>query len=131
MSKVVITTRVNTAGMTKIQGAVAKDCAAALYLEAELIMTDSKQNYVPVDTGNLKNSGVVLAPTITGNKVSVVLGYGGSAAPYAATVHEYPKAYGQHKNKYLQRPINAAAKGMSSRIASTIRRSVSMRGGNP
>lgn len=64
-----------------------------LYRFGEDIMADSKQNYVPVDKGNLKASGTVSqAMSIGGDSVQVVLGYGGAAAPYALAVHENPRS---------------------------------------
>ena len=63
-----------------------------LYAEAETVMADSKENYVPVDTGVLRKSGFVKAPAVTADEISVVLGFGGPAAPYALSVHENPRA---------------------------------------
>lgn len=61
--------------------------ASALYEEAEKIITASKQ-LVPVDTGFLRASGFVEQPEFSHGKVSVALGYGGPAAPYAIHIHE-------------------------------------------
>lgn len=77
---------------------------------------------MPVDTGTLRNSGTVLKPVIEKDKVTVTLGYGGAASKYAAIVHEYPKSYGQGKNKYLSIPANIAIKGMATRIAKAVER---------
>lgn len=112
----------------QIQGAYLSDLEQALYLEAELIMTTSKRDYVPVKSGALRNSGTVLKPVVKGEKIEVTLGYGGSSAPYAAVVHEYPKSFGQGKNKYLSQPLNISAKGMANRIAKHIRKAVNRRG---
>lgn len=71
---------------------VLKAVAGTLYKEATNIMADSKENYVPVDTGNLRSSGIVDLPKLTNNRVVVELGYGGPAAPYALAVHENPWA---------------------------------------
>lgn len=105
----------------EISTAIPKQAATALYMVAEEIMTDAKQNYVPVVSGNLRGSGFVEQPKITPGKITVTLGFGGVAAPYAVTVHEYPKAVGQGKNKYLTRPINAAAPDIAKRVAAFIR----------
>ena len=108
--------------------------AAALKKEAELIMTDSKSNYVPVDTGNLRDSGYVAEPKIGGTHATVELGYGGAAAGYALFVHENPRA-GKTQGlspkgrpykswsqigewKFLETPFKAALSGMPQRIAS-------------
>jgi very-short-patch-repair endonuclease len=58
----------------------------ALREEAERIMAISKEQYVPVDTGNLRASGHVKTPQAVGSLVYVDLGYGGAAAPYALCV---------------------------------------------
>ena len=94
----------------------------SLFESAENIMSISKEQYVPVETGTLKSSGFVQPPDTTGNNVSVYLGYGGAAAPYALAVHENPRAgktggvspsgkkykrwatVGQWK--YLEQPVN-------------------------
>lgn len=127
MTKLTITKKVKSNGFKQISGAIVEDCAAALYVQAEQIMTDSKQNYVPVVSGVLKGSGTVLKPVVVGNIITVVLGYGGMASEYAVVVHEYPVSYGQHKNKYLQKPLNKAVTGMPNRLAKSIRMRVASR----
>ena len=122
----------------KIAGVTMQDVGDALRLEAESIMTASKKYYVPVVTGALKQSGQVLKPEITDTKVQVILGYGmgttvgvaGVSSPevtYAELVHEYPKSYGQGRNKYLSIPANIAIKDMSTRIAKYLKRKMSGR----
>jgi hypothetical protein len=106
----------------KVQRATQQDVADLLYQEAEVIMTASKRYYVPVVTGALRNSGTVLRPVITDDSITVTLGFGGDAAPYAAIVHEYPKSYGQGRNKYLSIPLNISVKGMANRIAKALER---------
>lgn len=70
--------------------------AAALRIEGELIMTDSKRNYVPVDLGVLRSSGHV-GPVTRGGKMgremSITLSYGGAASAYALAVHEHPSPH--------------------------------------
>lgn len=69
-----------------------------MYLFAEDIMADSKENYVPVATGTLKAAGIagknkhVMLPRNEGTGVIVEMGYGGAAAYYALSVHENPRA---------------------------------------
>ena len=112
--------------------------SAAIYREAERIMTDSKQNYVPVapDGGTLKASGVVVPPEHKGHTITVVMGYGGAAAAYALAGHEHLSAHSPpswvaaeasgggvhwhlsgHGPKYLEKPFNEARKGMDARLA--------------
>ena len=108
----------------------------AMYLEAERIMAESKEEYVPVVTGALRASGHVRPPVTVDKTVMVVLGYGGPAVAYAREVHENPRAgktggispSGQRYTrwsrvgqwKYLQRPLELAVRGLSQRIGRTI-----------
>ena len=126
--KVTMESKIKVNKFKAIQGAVISDLANAMYVEAELIMTDSKVNYVPVGlTGQLRNSGTVLPAEIKNNQVSVILGYGGASAPYAAKVHESPPTWGQGKNKYLSKPLNKASAGMTQRLSDAIARRVRSR----
>jgi hypothetical protein len=78
----------------------------SLVQSGEEIMTDSKENYVPVDTGNLRASGLV---TIDVPNAQVNLSYGGPAIGYAIYVHEIDKNYNNGKSwKYLQAPLMLA-----------------------
>ena len=72
--------------------AALKAAAKQLYKSANVIMDDSKSNYVPVETGTLRSSGLVEPPVVEGGRVVVTLGYGGPAAPYALSVHENPRS---------------------------------------
>lgn len=65
--------------------------AAAVYQGGERIMAAAKP-LVPVDTGTLRASGFVELPKIAGGSISVELGFGGPAAPYALAVHENPRS---------------------------------------
>lgn len=121
-----------------------KALARSAYEEANQIMRKSKDNYVPVDWANLKNSGVVEFPKIEGNVVTLRLGFGDAAAPYALAVHEHPsvasppswqgKAIGEILSvrgrvpwsldgrgpKYLERPFKEALKGMDERLGAKV-----------
>lgn len=66
---------------------------AALKIEAEMIMTRSKRDFVPVDLGTLRSSGFVNSPERKGQTVVVTLGYGGAASAYALSVHERPSEH--------------------------------------
>lgn len=108
---------------------------AALRAEGERIMLESKR-LVPVDTGTLRASGVVLGPVRKRGDAEVTLGYGGPAAKYALSVHENPRSgktggvtpsggrrtswakVGQWK--YLEQPVLAAQKGMAVRLGATV-----------
>jgi hypothetical protein len=65
--------------------------ARAVYVWAEEVMAKSKE-LVPVDSGTLRGTGHVDLPVIGPTEVSVRLGYGGPAAPYALAVHENPRS---------------------------------------
>lgn len=98
-----------------------KAAGSSLYLEGEGIMTLSKEVYVPVDLGVLCGSGFVELPQFERNKVSIVLGFGGPAAPYAVEVHEDLQAYHTvGEAKYLSKPFRSSAKELSQRLADDI-----------
>lgn len=59
----------------------------AMHGFATKILNESKK-LVPVDTGALRNSGMVEGPDVDGDGVEVAITYGGSSAQYAAVVHE-------------------------------------------
>lgn len=96
--------------------------AAALYQEAEAIMAEAKP-LTPVDTGALRGSGYV-APPETGadQRISVELGFGGSAADYSVYVHEdLTKRHAEGTGaKFLENPLKEAAPGLAGRIAQRI-----------
>ena len=98
---------------------------AALYAEAEGIMTQSKE-IVPIDTTTLRQSGTVLLPEVQDGKVSVTMGYGGNAEDYALKQHEDLTLF--HPNggtaKFLEIPLKQAAGGMLTRIAADIKKAV-------
>jgi hypothetical protein len=102
----------------KLRGA-AKDAPTALlaelYRQAEQIMTVSKTDYVPVDTGALRASGFVDLPIVTAGGGYVELGFGGPSAPYALIVHEdLTKRHPVGQAKYLSIPVIAALQGMQA-----------------
>lgn len=122
---------IRTLNAIKRQSPVA--LGAALYQEGEEIMADSKENYVPVDTTDLKVSGHVELPDIAKDHVTVMMGYGGAAEEYAVAVHEHlswhsPRSWiiAEQSDdvhftvggpKYLEIPLNNASKGMGVRLA--------------
>jgi Bacteriophage HK97-gp10, putative tail-component len=90
--------------------------AAALFMEAEATMAESKLE-VPVDTGALRASGTVKMPVINPDSVTVEMGYGGAAAPYAVFVHEdLTKHHPNGNAKFLEGPANRRASGMAERV---------------
>ncbi len=94
------------ASIGKLIVAMPKSLAAALYVWGNVVMADSKEHYVPVDTGVLRASGYVQAPVIESDKITMTLGYGGAASAYAAVQHErldYHHTVGGPK--YLELPL--------------------------
>ena len=104
-----------------VQRATTLDLASALFMVGEEVMTESKRYYVPVKDGYLRDSGTTQAPQVMGNRVKVVLGFGGASAPYALKVHEAPNSWGQGKNKYLSKPLNRMRSSIPSRLAHHMR----------
>ncbi len=95
--------------------------AGAMVAEAETIMAEAK-GLTPVDTGALRASGHVNPPDVTGDSVTVTMGFGGPAIDYAIFVHENLEAHhpvGQAK--YLEQPLMASAKDLPARIAARVK----------
>lgn len=92
---------------------------------AEQILTDSKQNYVPVDTGALRASGFTEGPEVTGPFIAMTLGFGGPSASYAVIVHEdLTKRHPVGQAKYLEIPLRKAIAGMANTIAQFTRNNI-------
>ena len=105
-----------------LKGALVGDIAMGLYIIAERVMTDSKNNYVPVDTGHLKSTGTVLEPEFnTNGSVSVKFGYG---AEYAKVVHDRPPTIGQGKVRYLEKPFLAAIPGAEKMLNDIVSKAI-------
>jgi hypothetical protein len=117
-----------------------------LYKFGEEVMTESKL-VVPVLTGTLMNTGHVDPPVQSGASTSVILGYGGPAAPYALYVHEalegatppspnwsWTKAVAAGKAiqwtrpgsgpKYLETPLKAKQHELPDRIRAVVMRAL-------
>jgi len=110
---------------------------AALYQEAQEIMTESKRRCpVAMDGGTLRASGMVSKPVQEGDNFTVTMSYGGAASEYAIAVHEHlsdhspPSWITAMENghpiswttpgtgpKYLEGPINEAQHDMLRRLA--------------
>jgi hypothetical protein len=92
--------------------------ARALYLEAQIELTESKRR-VPVDTGTLRASGQVIGPDRgAGRKLFVTIAYGGAAESYAIYVHEDLEAFHRiGQAKYLESVLLESAPYMADRLA--------------
>lgn len=90
-----------------------------LYRYANDVVFYRSQQLVPVDTGALRSSGHVTKPVVSGGRVMVKVGYGGSAAPYALYVHEDPDA--RHalptQFKFLEKPMVETYAAFSNEFA--------------
>lgn len=137
------------ARLRRLASAAPGRMSQALRVEAEEIMTRSKQEYVPVDLGTVRSSGHVKPVETRGKEISVTLVYGNAAAPYALSIHEHPSRHsppawrgkrpeqilsvrqrrpwvlspgGGRGPKYLNRPMKRAIPGMGDRIARQMER---------
>lgn len=91
------------AQLQSIAEAVPGGIAQALREFGEAVLTDAKTTYVPVDTGALRASGFVEGLDAEG---TVLLGFGGPAAPYAVIVHEdLTVTHKVGQAKYLETPL--------------------------
>lgn len=111
------------------------DTAKAVRYEVEKIGTKADRDHIPVDLGTLRASKTIEGPTIDGDNIEVVIGYGGAASAYAAAVHETPSEHDPPSwegvtvefhprgrgRKYLEIPLTEAMPGMPDRIAERIK----------
>jgi hypothetical protein len=112
--------------------------AAAIYLEAQIEMTEAKRR-TPVSPtaaefkamgrsmpkglvpGTLRASGSVAEPVRSGRNISVTLSFGGAAIDYAIVQHErldFHHTTGQAK--FLESVLNESRPHMNARIAARI-----------
>ena len=120
-----------------------EEVARALYKRGHVIMTRSKEEFVPVAEehgGTLRASGQVSEPEKHAGMFRVVLAYGGAAWPYAEAVHEHlsehsPPSWiaaeksgdGVHFHpegrgpKYLERPLMEAMSTLAGDLAKDVR----------
>lgn len=97
--------------------AARRELPNALHDEVQEIFAVT-QRRVPVRTGALRGSGHVTRHGM-GADTSFIIGYGGSAAPYAIYVHEDPDARHDPPTgaKFVEGPIMEAREGMGMRLA--------------
>ncbi len=108
-----------------IQGGprAAKALEQSLYKEAAAVFAQSQME-VPVDTGNLRNSGQLGLPFTENGQVVVEISYGGAAADYGIYVHEDLEArHNPGTNaKFLEGPLKRQIKGMATRLSASVAR---------
>jgi len=109
------------ASLDRLASRFPNEVARALYEEAQIEMTEAKRR-TPVKTGALRSTGHVDDPTVSfGGDISVTLGFGGPAAPYAVKVHEDMDAFHRvGQSKYLESVIMESRPYMAARIARRI-----------
>lgn len=91
--------------------------ATGSFVAANEIMTEAKER-CPVDTGTLRGSGYVEAPVVSETGVTVELGFGGPAAPYAVLVHEKTEArHPVGEAKFFENAVNAQSTKAPQTIA--------------
>lgn len=101
----------------------AKAVGQALYKEAAQAF-EASQREVPVDTGNLRNSGQLGLPFTENGQLVVEISYGGAAADYAIYVHENLENWHASgtKAKFLEDPVRRQTKGMSGRLSRAVKK---------
>ncbi len=120
--------RIDTASLNRVLGNIkkvgdraAKEATAALFIEAQEILTRSRQDFVPVDMGILRSDSGVTNPTRSA-KAEVTIWYGaGPAEKYAIPQHErldFKHTVGGPK--YLERPLLEAVSGMAARLGKRV-----------
>jgi hypothetical protein len=98
-----------------------EDLAQALYEEGHKT-ADLSMQMTPVDTGALKSSHVVSEPLVTPGSISVTIGVGGPAAPYAVAVHEDTDAvHAVGTAKFLEIAVRQRARGFLLSLATKLR----------
>ena len=98
----------------------------ALTEEAQIVFRDS-QRLVPVDTGTLRRSGIIIPVRERGSLIEVAMGYGGAASSYALRQHEnlqYRHKKGQQA-KYLETPLFSRANKLLGNIKRRMERILS------
>lgn len=122
--------------LARIQENIYKGVRDGVVAEGEDILYRSQHEFVPIDEGDLFNSGqiTVVEEGQDIDKLEVVLSYGDEkTGAYALTVHETPSGYDPPTWKgkevqfetggpqYLSRPLLEAENGMIERIASHVK----------
>lgn len=116
-------------GLDKLSKAASRETVAwttdavgmALMEEAQVMFRNS-QRRVPVDTGTLRRSGVIMPLQKEGKDWVVEMGYGGAAEAYALIQHERPdfRHSDGHTWKYLEGPVRERLPNLEKRIANRV-----------
>ena len=107
---------------------IIRDAGASMRSTADGVMAVSKARYVPIATGQLRDTGRVDGPRITEDgMIQVDMMYGDDETHYAIIVHEDLGAHHEHgQAKYLEIPFNESAPQIEKRLGDALQRSVTM-----
>lgn len=115
-----------------------RQARANLFNKGQDIIDDAKQNYVPVDEGDLRDTGKVtghFGGNQHGNQYAISLSFGDESTPQAIAIHEYPSESNppswegvdvQFKpegrgHKYLEKPLYKALPNLLDDISEGIK----------
>lgn len=129
-------TEVRLTGFTELRaalqaaGPLATQALASAMVTEMLAIVRRATTYVPANTGNLKGSGTVMPPEISGTRIIVTGGFGNAASKYAIWVHEGRRPGGKAP------PSDAIKqwlhdKGRDEGMAFVVARSIGRRGIKP
>lgn len=122
-----------------------ENLSTATLEEAEMIAERSRNEFVPIDTGNLASTIKVVSGDLSqgrnelgqytsGSAVEVRIIAGDETTPQALAIHEHPSQFSPPSwegvdvtfqpsgrgEKYLERPLNEAIGGMAERVGSKV-----------
>jgi hypothetical protein len=108
--------------LKRMAASIKFEAARALYEEALIEMEEAKKR-TPVDTGALRDSGIVDLPQILNESISVKLHFGSTppSNKYALFVHEDLEAFHPvGEAKFLESTLQESAPYMKERVARRI-----------
>ena len=114
--------------MLEVSGKAAGQIVGLVILEEANMIFAKAMILTPIDTGALRGSGGVSAPTNTPQGIGVDIFFGGPAAPYALYVHEILGNYHNSPTqaKFLEQPfmerLPEIQKNMARRIIDLMRK---------
>lgn len=131
--------------LTDISRQSRENLSIAALEEAETIAERSRNEYVPIDTGNLASTIKVVSGELaqgrnelgqftSGSAIEIRVIAGDDTTPQALAIHEHPSQFSPPSwegvdvkfqpsgrgEKYLERPLNEAIGGMAERVGDKI-----------
>jgi hypothetical protein len=118
--------------MEAVSRMVENELENSILKEAEAVKIRVQQEFIPVDKGDLRDSGKVSTIKREGKVVSADISFSG---PQALAIHEYPSVHSPPTWKsttvtfnppgrgprYLERPLVDSASGMANRMAKDLK----------